>query len=190
MKQKYVVRLNADERSALQLVVRKGNVAAYKRLNAQMLLKADEGYGGPGWKDSKIADAFDVTTKTVARLRERLCTRGFDHCLERAKGAGRKRKLDGHQEAHLIALTCSEPPEGRARWTLRLLADQMVELEYVDELSHETVRQLLKKRNQTLAEEGMVHSPQVQRRFCLSYGRGAGGLSETLRSRPAGCLYG
>jgi len=163
MKPKYVVRLSADERSSLQLIVRIGKAAAYKRRNAQMLLKADEGGDGPGWKDSKIAETFDVTTKTVARLRERLCTKGFDHCLERAKGAGRKRKLDGSQEAHLIALTCSAPPEGRARWTLRLLAGQMVELEYVDELSHETVRQLLKKRNQTLAKKGMVHSPQVQR---------------------------
>ena len=68
-----------------------------------------------------------MSTKTVARLRERLCIRGFDHCLERAKGAGRKRKLDGSQEAQLIALTCSQPPEGRARWTLRLLADKMID---------------------------------------------------------------
>jgi len=163
MKPKYAVRLSADERSALQLIVHKGKAAAYKRRNAQILLKADEGSDGPSWKDKEIADTFEVTTKTVARLRERLCTKGFEHCLERTKGAGRKRKLDGTQEAHLIVLTCSAPPEGRARWTLRLLADQMVELEYVDELSHETVRQLLKKRNKTLAKKRMVHSSQVQR---------------------------
>jgi transposase len=147
MKPKYIVRLSADERVSLQSIVRTGKAAAYKRLNAQILLKVDEGAGGPSWKDKDIAKTFEVSTKTVARLRERLCTKGFDHCLERAKGAGRKRKLDGSQEAQLIALTCSQPPEGRARWTLRLLADKMIELEYVDELSHETVRQLLKKRN-------------------------------------------
>jgi len=145
MKPKYIVRLRADERDFLQLIVRKGKAAAYKRLNAQMLLKADIGSGGPGWKDKDIAETFEVSIKTVERLRKRLCSRGFENCLEREKGAGRKRKLDGFQEARLMALTCSEPPEGRARWTLRLLADEMVELEYVDELSHETVRQLLKK---------------------------------------------
>jgi len=163
MKPKYVVRLSGDERDSLQSIARKGKAAAYKRLNAQMLLKADEGDDGPGWKDQDIAETFEVSTKTVARLRERLCSKGFAPCLEREKGAGRKRKLDGSQEARLIALTCSEPPEGRARWTLRLLADEMVELEYVDELSHETVRQLLKKRNQALAKERMVHSSPVQR---------------------------
>lgn len=163
MKPKYIVRLSADERTSLLLLVNKGKAAAEKRKHAQILLKADEGENGPGWTDAKIAEAFDVSTKTVARLRERLCTKGFENCLGRAKGAGRKRKLDGVQEAHLIAMACSAPPEGRARWTLRLLADQMVELEYVDELSHEAVRQLLKKRNQTVAEKRMVHSPEVQR---------------------------
>ena len=145
MKPKYIVRLHADERNSLQSIVRKGKAAAYKRLNAQMLLKADIASGGSGWKDKDIAETFEVSIKTVERLRKRLCLRGFETCLEREKGAGRKRKLDGSQEARLMALTCSEPPEGRARWTLRLLADEMVELEYVDALSHETVRQLLKK---------------------------------------------
>jgi hypothetical protein len=129
MKPKYIVRLGADERVALQLTVHKGKAAAYKRKHAQILLKADEGGDGPCWKDKEIASTFEVSTKTVARLRERLCSTGFENCLERAKGAGRKRKLDGTQEAHLIAIACSTPPEGRARWTLRLLADQMVELE-------------------------------------------------------------
>lgn len=161
MTPKYRVQLSAEEREKLQSVVRKGKAAAYKRLNAQMLLKADEGEQGPAWKD--IAEIFEVSIRTVERLRERLCSRGFENGLERAKGAGRKRKLDGKQEAKLIFLTCSEPPEGRVRWTLRLLADRMVELEYVDEISHESVRRLLKKRNQTLAKEGMVHSSQIQR---------------------------
>lgn len=163
MTPKYRVQLSAEEHQKLQSVVRKGKAAAYKRLNAQMLLKADEGENGPAWKDKDIANAFEVSIRTVERLRERLCSRGFENCLERAKGAGRKRKLDGTQEAELIVLTCSEPPEGRARWTLRLLADRMVELEYVEAISHETVRRLLKKRNQTLAKEGMVHSSQILR---------------------------
>ena len=163
MKPKYRVQLSAEEREKLQSVVRKGKAAAYKRLNARMLLKADESEEGPAWKDKDIAEAFEVSIRTVERLRERLCSKGFENCLERAKGAGRKRKLDGKQEAELIVLTCSKPPEGRARWTLRLLADRMVELEYVDEISHETVRRLLKKRNQTLAKEGMVHSSPIQR---------------------------
>ena len=145
MMPKYRVQLSAEEREKLQSVVRKGKVAAYKRLNAQMLLKADEGEQGPAWKDKDIAETFEVSIRTVERLRERLCCRGFGNCLERAKGAGRKRKLDGNQEAKLVFLTCSEPPEGRVRWTLRLLADRMVELEYVDEISHESVRRLLKK---------------------------------------------
>ena len=163
MTSKYRVQLSAEERKKLQSVVRKGKAAAYKRINAQMILKADEGEQGPAWKDKKIAETFEVSIRTVERLRERLCSRGFENCLERAKGAGRKRKHDGKQEAKLIFLTCSEPPKGRARWTLRLLADRMVELKYVDEISHESVRRLLKKRNKTLAEEGMVHSSQIQR---------------------------
>lgn len=163
MKPKHRVQLSAEEREELRSVVRKGKAAAYKRLNAQMLLQADEAAGSPAWKDKDIAETFEVSIRTVERLRERLCSRGFENCLERAKGAGRKRKLDGTQEAELIVLTCSEPPEGRARWTLRLLADRMIELEYVDGISHEAIRLLLKKRNQTLAKEGMVHSSQIQR---------------------------
>jgi len=145
MTPKYRVKLSTEEREKLQSVVRKGKAAAYKRLNAQMLLKADESEMGPAWKDKDIAKTFEVSIRTIERLRERLCSRGFENCLERAKGAGRKRKLDGKQEAELIVLTCSEPPEGRARWTLRLLADRMVELEYVDGISHEAVRRVLKK---------------------------------------------
>lgn len=145
MRKKYIVRLSASERDDLTEMVKKGKVAAYKRLNAQMLLKADVGKDGPGWIDRKIAESFDVSIVTVERLRLRLCTLGLKKALVRAKGCGRKRKLDGRQEAQLIALSCSEAPEGFAKWTLRLLADKMVELEYVDDISHEAVRQVLKK---------------------------------------------
>lgn len=142
---KYIVRLSDKERKYLIDLVRKGKVAAYKRRSAQILLKADIGKGGPGWKDERIVETLGVSVRTVERLRERLCKLGFEKCLLRAKGSGRKRKLDGVQEAQLIKLVCSDPPEGSACWTLRMLADKMVELEYIDDVSYETVRQVLKK---------------------------------------------
>ncbi|NOQ22743.1 MAG: IS630 family transposase [Candidatus Aegiribacteria sp.] len=142
---KYIVRLSVEERQNLIDLVRKGKVAAYKRRGAQILLKADIGKDGPGLKDEQIVQALGVSVRTVERLRERLCRLGFEKCLLRAKGKARRRKLDGVQEAQLITLVCSSPPEGSARWTLRMLADKMVELDYVDELSYETVRQVPKK---------------------------------------------
>jgi len=152
MTKKYVVRLSRDEREKLQALVTKGRAAAYKRTHAQILLKADVSHNESGWTDQKISDAFGVTTRTVERIRERLCMQGVDAAVERAKGSGKPRKLDGVQEAHLIALVCGTPPEGRARWTLRLLADRFVQLGHVEDLSYETVRRLLKKRDKTLAE--------------------------------------
>ncbi|EDN67873.1 transposase [Beggiatoa sp. PS] len=147
MAKKYIVRLTYDERSELEDIVKKGKKSAYKRLHAQILLKADIGEEGPGWTDEKISEAFDVTTRTIERTRQRLVENGLEGALNKSKPQKVKSyRLDGEQEAHLIALTCGEPPEGYARWTLRLLAEQMVELEYVEEnLSYETVRQVLKK---------------------------------------------
>jgi transposase len=149
MAKKYVVRLNAEERSHLEEIVKKGKVAAYKRENAQILLKADVGPAGAGWQDKQIAEAFDVSVRKVERLRKKLCTEGFESVLMKASGQNQKRKIDGSDEAHLIALCCSSAPDGRARWTLRLLAEKFVELEYVDidSVSHETIRQVLKKTN-------------------------------------------
>jgi len=143
---KHVVRLNKEERDQLNDLIHKGKVAAYKRKHAQILLKADIHESGPGWRDQRIADAFGVTVRTVERVRKRLCEQGLDAAINRAKGSGKRRKTDGVQEAHLIALVCGDPPEGRCRWTLRLLADRFVELGHIDSISHETVRQLLKKR--------------------------------------------
>lgn len=142
---KHIVRLSDEERQYLLDVVRKGKVAAYKRRSAQILLKADVGKDGPGWTDKQIVEAFGVDVRTVERLRERLCRLGFENCLLRAKGKARKRRLDGVQEAQLVTLVCSNPPEGSARWTLRMLADKMVELDFIDSVSYETVRQVLKK---------------------------------------------
>ena len=146
MPKKYIVRLSSEERTFLKNLIKKGKVAAYKRLHAEILLKADVSEEGPSWTDAKIREAFSVTVQTVERIRKRLVIDGFDAAINRAKPIQPKlRKLDGSQEAKLIALSCSKPPLGRGRWTLRLLADKMVELEYVDKLSYETVRQVLKK---------------------------------------------
>ena len=133
-------------------LLRKGKCAAHKRRHAEVLLKADEGAEGPAWIDQQISETFDVSPRTVERIRQRLVEQGLPAALERAKPQrSRASKLDGEQRAHLVALACQSPPEGRSRWTLRLLAQQMVVLDYVDELSHETVRRVLKKRDKTLA---------------------------------------
>lgn len=143
MAKKYIVRLTHDERSELETLIKKGKTASYKRLHAQILLKADISKEGPGWTDQKISEAFDVSTKTIERVRQRVVEEGFEAALNRAKAKHFKpRKLDGEQEAHLVALTCSTPPEGNARWALRLLANRMVELEYVENISHKTIRQV------------------------------------------------
>lgn len=149
---KYVVELSTREREELTALVNKGKAAAYKRKHAEVLLKADQSNQGPGWSDKRISEAFDVGTRTVERIRQRLVEKGLQAAIERAKQLNRKaKKLDGDQEAYLVTLACQEPPAGRVRWTLRLLADQMVALNYVDELSYETVRRVLKKHHQTLA---------------------------------------
>jgi transposase len=115
-------------------------------LYARILLKADASEGGPAWTDERIADALETSADTVARERRRFVEDGMEVALMAKKpGKPRRRVLDGRAEARLVALSCSEPPEGRGSWTLRLLADRMVELGHVEGLSHETVRRTLKK---------------------------------------------
>jgi len=143
---KYIVTLTDEERMSLEQLVRTGKAAAYKITHARILLKADASPGGPAWKDQAIADALDVSRATVERLRERFVEEGLDAALARKQGRpSRERIFDGAAEARLIALACSRPPEGRACWTLRLLAEKLVELEVVESVSHETVRQVLQK---------------------------------------------
>ena len=144
---RYVVRLNEEERKGLETLVSKGKVAARKRKHAEVLLKADESQEGPGWKDQRIAEAFDVGVRTVEYIRQRYVQEGFEAALvaRKPRRPRRERVFDGEKEAKLIALSCSKPPEGRVRWTLRLLAGKVVELKIVDQISHETVRQTLKK---------------------------------------------
>jgi transposase len=144
---KYKVTLTAEERQQLQNLIAVGQAAAGKLAHARILLKADAADGGPAWTDERIAEALEVSVATVERLRQRFVEQGLEAALGRKKQdrPSRERRLDGRAEAHLIAVACSTPPEGRKEWTLRLLADRLVELQIVDTISHETVRRVLKK---------------------------------------------
>ena len=146
---KYLVTLTADEREQLIALVTAGKAAAKKIAHARILLKADQADGGPAWTDEEIAEAVEVSTDTVARVRQRFVEEGLEAALVRKKQdrPSRERKLDGRAEARLIALACSAPPGGRKEWTMKLLADRLVELEVVDAVSDETVRRVLKKTN-------------------------------------------
>lgn len=149
MKKKYVVTLEDAERLELQGLLRRGQGEARIRMHAQVLLKADAAEGGPAWDDARIAEAVSCGRATVERVRQRFIEQGVAGALQVYRKGGRKyrTKLDGEQEAHLLALACSKPPAGQSRWTLRLLAGRLVELKYVDSVCHETVRQTLKKIN-------------------------------------------
>jgi transposase len=148
MKKKYIVTLTEAEREMLQALLSRGKSAARKLVHARILLKADAGPGGPGWGDDAIAEGLEVGRATVERVREAFVEHGVEAALERRKPCRQyERVLDGDGEAHLIALACQKPPEGRCRWTLQLLADQMVQLEYVEQVSFQTVRRTLKKTN-------------------------------------------
>lgn len=143
---KWVVRLDAAERAELETLLTTKRVAAERVLRARVFLKADEGSQGPAWPDTAIADAFEISVSKVQRWRQRLVEEGLAAALVRHPSPqARPRKLDGAQEARLVTLACSAPPAGRARWTLQLLADQLVALEVVDTISDETVRRTLKK---------------------------------------------
>ncbi len=147
MKKKYPVILTGDEREELKRLIAAGSAPARKLTHARILLKADQSPEGPGWVDEQLADAVEVSQPTVARVRKQYFEEGLEAALNRrAPNREYHRKLDGEQEARLIALACSEPPEGRARWSLRLLADKLVELEIVEEeVSYQTVGRILKK---------------------------------------------
>jgi transposase len=146
---KFVVRLNDAERQSLQGLLAGKRVAADKILRARILLKAD--VDGPAWSDPEIAEAFNVGSSTIHRLRQRLVEEGLDAALVRRPSTQQRlKKIDGATEAHLIAIACGSPPEGRAGWTLQLLADKLVELQLVESITGETVRKTLKKTNSSL----------------------------------------
>jgi len=137
---KYLVKLESDERTQLLDMTSKGAIGARKMKRAQILLKADE-----GWKDEHIIQALNTSRSTVERTRKRFVEGGLDKALNEDPRPGQRTKLDGLAEAHLVALTCSEAPGGRDHWPLRLLADKLVELGVVESISHEAVRQAMKK---------------------------------------------
>ena len=151
MKKKYVVTLTGAERRMLQAMLSRGKAAARKLMHTRILLKAEAPPGGPGWDDERIAEGLEVGRATVERVRKEFVEEGLEAALERRKPRRLyQRKLDGDGEAHLVALACQKPPDGRGRWTLQLLADRMVELEYVDQISYQTVRRTLKKTRSNL----------------------------------------
>jgi len=152
MAKRYIVRLSDEERKQLVDILSKKRVAAQKRKRVQVLLKADASKDGPAWMDSRIAEAFDVSVVTVENLRKSYVLEGLDATVERKKQCrpSRQRVLDGEKEARLVALCCGTAPAGHGRWTLHLLAEKLVELQIVESISHETVRQALKKTNCSL----------------------------------------
>lgn len=148
MQKKYHVELTPEQRRTLEDLIRKGQTPARTQTHARILLKADRATGGPAWPDAQIADACEVSRPTVERVRRAFVTTGLESALHRRRPQRvYQRKLDGAQEAQLIALTCSAPPDGQERWTVRLLAQRLVELAIVDGIAPETVRTTLKKTN-------------------------------------------
>ena len=148
MNKKYIVTLTEEERVGLRKLIASGKGSARRLMHARILLKADRRDGTAGWKDTRIAEGLEVSIPTVEQVRQRFVEEGLEAALVRRKPQREyHRKLGGKEEAHLIALACGAPPEGRSRWTLRLLADRMVVLEHVDTVSYETVRRVLKKTN-------------------------------------------
>jgi hypothetical protein len=163
LNKKYIVRLSDEERSRCQEVIQKLKGSSQKFRRAQILLKADA--DGPAWSDVKIAEAFDCRVQTIESLRKRLVTEGFEQALEgkRRQEPPTPSKLDGVGEAKLIALRLGKPPAGYGRWTLQLLADELVALEVVDSISYETVRTTLKKRDDP-AKDRVLGDPAGARR--------------------------
>lgn len=162
---KYIITLSEDERNTLSDITSKGKQRSQKILNALILLACDEGeYQTERSTNEEIARVLHISMRKIDRVKKRFVEEGIDAALDRKMGNRiYAKKTDGDFEAHLVALSCSEPPEGFARWSLRLLADKVVELSYIDSISHETVRQILKKRDQAVATQGMGDSTKSKR---------------------------
>ena len=175
---KYVVRLSVEEREQLESLVRKGKGPARRMLKARILLKADVSENGPGWSDNKIIAALDTSASMVYRVRKQLVEEGFEAVLSRKQRAtpAVPRIFDGEKEAKLIALACSKPPKGRARWTLRLLESKVVELGIVDHASDSTIGRTLKKTVSNPSPAVLGHSAEGQQRLCSRDGGRAGRL--------------
>jgi transposase len=142
---RYIVTLTTEEHQSLEKLVKTGKSAS-QISHAHILLKADINHDDGGWKDQSIKEAFNISTRTIERVRQRFVEEGLENALKpRPSHTLKRRRIDGEAEAHLIALACSSPPEGHCRWTLRLLAEQFVEFGHMESISHESVRQVLKK---------------------------------------------
>src|SRR5215831_1441692 len=186
---KYVVRLSREERQQLETVIRKGKGSARRLLKARILLKADVSDAGEGWSDNEIITALDTSASMVYRVRKQLVEEGFAAVLSRKQRAtpAVQRIFDGEKEAKLIALACSKPPKGRARWTLRLLESKVVELGIVDRASDSTIGRTLKKRSQAPSAAMLGDSAEGEQRIRSGDGRCAGRVHAAARSRsPAG----
>lgn len=179
-KQKYVVRLTEEERRELKEIITKGKAAAYKIKDANILLKADA--DGPAWPDKKIVESFSVCENRVLAVRHRFVEQGFEAALNRKRQErpSRAYKLDGEAETRLMALRCGNSPVGYSRWNLRLLADKAVELGIVDTISHETVRQALKKRDAPAPEEVLGDLAGEKRGVCGQHGGRPGCVSHAV----------
>ena len=190
MNKKYIVRLSDEERGVCQEIVKRLKGTSEKVKRAQILLRTD--VAGPGWPDAKIAEAHSCSVRTVENLRERLVTEGFEAALERKKRATAPtpRKLDGEGEAKLIAMRLGKPPAGYGRWSLQLLADELVALEVVDSICPETVRKTLKKRHDQTQDRVLGHSARPGRGVRGEHGRRARNLCTGLRSRATGGVHG
>jgi hypothetical protein len=162
---KYIVTLTEDERKTLSNLTSKGTQRSQKILNALILLDCDEGeYQSERSTNEEIARVLHISMRKIDRAKKRFVEEGLDAALDKKVGNRvYAKKTDGDFEAHLVALSCGEPPEGFGRWSLRLLADKVVELNYIDSISHETVRRILKKRNQALATQGVGYSTRSKR---------------------------
>lgn len=171
----YIVNLTEEERTSLLVLIKSGERSARKLNRARILLLADDGRS-----DREIAEALHSSTPTVQRTRQRFVEGGPDNALHERRRPGARKKLDEKGEALLETLACSEPPAGRKRWTLQLLADRLVELRVVDNISYETVRRELKKTAQALGEEEMGYS-QRRRRVCVAHGRRFGRVCLALQ---------
>lgn len=171
----YHINLTEKERKELVRFTTTGRHAARKVMHARILLKADENL-----KDEQIAEHLNVSVRTVERVRKLCAHDGLSAALKPKTRPQRKPKLDGEGEARLVQIACSTPPDGRQQWTLHLLADKLVELEVVDSISHETVRQHLKKRIETMAHKAVLHSAGTERRVRRVDGRRSRGLSPTV----------
>lgn len=150
MNKRYIVRLTAQERKELQNLIKKGKTQAYRIKHAHILLAVDA--DGPNWPDHQVAKAYNCHQNTVVNVRQRFVEQGFYAALERKKqqAPSRKRVLDGESEARLISIACSKPPDGRAKWTMQMLADELIALKVVDRISGQTVWRTLKKTNLNL----------------------------------------